>query len=184
MVSQPRSLARAGEANATRREHERPPTIAPALDPQQSLPRLLAVAFLTGLVVLLWGLRDGPSASADPASLSTASGAPASAQPQASEIAAPVGAWEAVREAITLTGGETTVPGPSALPANALPRPPEAPDPVQPRDFIRFSAQPGDTIYDVSLVYGVSIDEILRFNPNLGDGTQIGIGQLILVPVD
>jgi LysM repeat protein len=54
---------------------------------------------------------------------------------------------------------------------------------VQPLRFERFIVQPGDTLFDISAVYGVSIDDLLRFNPNLGNGARIDIGQLVRIPV-
>ena len=64
-----------------------------------------------------------------------------------------------------------------------LPRPPELPDPLQPLRFERFLVQPGDTLYEISNVYKVSIADLLRFNRNLGDGEKISIGQTVLIPV-
>nr|AIE95472.1 hypothetical protein [uncultured marine group II/III euryarchaeote AD1000_66_E09] len=64
-----------------------------------------------------------------------------------------------------------------------LPRPPEPPEPLQPLRFERFLVQPGDTLYEISNVYKVSIMDLLRFNRNLGDGEKISVGQTVLIPV-
>lgn len=198
MVSQPRALQSAHDraarppAPAAGTTQPRPPLVAPSLQPTQSLPRLLAVIVLTGLVVVVWSLRDDPAPVAGPqAQAITVLGGIEQATPTA-EIAAPEGV-------AALPPGSTfdLIQGPSALASDAsetadlprlrpsaLPRPPELSEPIQPGSFIHFIAQPGDTIYDVSIVYGVPIDEILRFNPALGDGTQISVGQLIFVPDD
>ncbi len=67
-------------------------------------------------------------------------------------------------------------------PPSQLPGPPPPAEPERPDSFIRFTIQPGDSIFDISLVYGVSVKEILRFNPELGDGTRVFAGQEVLVP--
>ena len=184
MVSQPRLMQPSGAASAPR-PPGRPPLVAPALQPLQSLPRLLAVILLTGLVVLVWSLRDepAPSATAPGAPGITLIGGGVQAAPTA-EIAAPQGASVPIQGPTTLSADDAAAVDLPRLRPNALPRPPELVEPIQPGRFIRFTAQPGDTIYDVSIVYGVTIDEILRFNPALGDGTQIRVGQLIFVPAD
>ena len=64
-----------------------------------------------------------------------------------------------------------------------LPRPPEPPEPLQPLRFERFLVQPGDTLYEISNVYKVSIMDLLLFNRNLGDGEKISVGQTVLIPV-
>lgn len=66
---------------------------------------------------------------------------------------------------------------------NAIPRPPELPEPPQPREFVRFIVQRGDTLFDISTVYGVSIDDLLRFNPALGDGSLVDVGEVVWIPV-
>lgn len=63
-----------------------------------------------------------------------------------------------------------------------LPGPPPPAEPERPDSFIRFTIQPGETIFDISVVHGVSVEEILRFNPELGDGTRVFAGQEVLVP--
>lgn len=159
----------------------RRPIPAPALPPPQSLARLLAVVLLTVAVVFVWSLRGDP--------------APAAVEPAPAISVVPADSPAPAEARISLP--DATLPSqgpivfsatpapPSALPQlhpHALPRPPEPADPVQPAGFIRFIAQPGDTLYDVSVVYGVSIDELLRFNPGLGDGANIVVGQVIFIP--
>ena len=63
-----------------------------------------------------------------------------------------------------------------------LPGPPQPAEPERPDAFIRFTVQPGDTVFDISQVYGISVEEILRFNPSLGDGTRVFVGQEVSVP--
>ena len=194
MVSQPRALDSAPDPTAAARVStvSAPSLIAPALQPAQSLPRLLAGFVLTALVVTVWSLRADPTPVAPaPSEANTVLGDTDPAGPTA-EIAAPESAPAASSQPMDdlIQGPQMIAPDTAEsvdlprLRPGALPRPPEMPEPIQPGSFIRFIAQPGDTIYDVSIVYGVPIDEILRFNPTLGDGTQIDVGQLIFVPDD
>lgn len=182
MVSQPRVMPPPGAASAPR-PPGRAPIVAPALQPLQSLPRLLTVILLTALVVLVWSLEDEPAPSATAAPGITVIGGAVQAAPTA-EIAAPQGASVPIQGPTALIAADAAAVDLPRLHPNALPRPPEPAEAIQPGSFIRFTAQPGDTIYDVSIVYGVPIDEILRFNPALGDGTQIRVGQLIFIPAD
>ncbi len=159
----------------------RRPITAPALRPPQSPVRLLAVVVLTVAVVTVWGRRDDPApVAAEPPQVISVVGAepPPAAEARISLPAATVAAQEPAQF--------SAAPAPAVvlprLRADALPRPPEPADPVQATAFIHFIAQPGDTLYDVSVVYGVSIDDLLCYNPGLGDGTQILVGQIIFVP--
>lgn len=146
----------------------------------QSLPRLLMVALATLLVVLIWGLQD-PTA-APPAAPAPGLVGPASSA-AVGEIAAPAGATG------TLATLPATDPAPAAavdlprLHPNAVPRPPEPADPVQPARFDRYTVTPGDAIFNIALARGITVDDILRYNPNLGDGTRISIGDVIFIPV-
>lgn len=159
----------------------RRPIPAPALPPPQSLARLLAVTLLTVAVVVIWSLRGDP--------------APPAVEPAPAISVVPADAPAPAEARISLPNATPPSQGPvvfSAAPApppalprlhpHALPRPPEPADPHQPAEFIRFIAQPGDTLYDVSVVYGVSIEQLLRFNPGLGDGANIVVGQVIFIP--
>ncbi len=147
-----------------------PPAAAPGRQsrwwprsPRRSLWRVGTVAGLTGAVVGLWMVIDPGDPARDHADAVITAPAP---------------------EASTL--GQLAPPdrpGPDATPAaGALPTPPAPPEPDRPDSFIRYLVQPGDTVYDISLVYGVPIPDILRFNPSLGDGTRIQPGQIVLVP--
>ena len=163
----------------------RPPGLpggAPLPASLPNLPRLLAVVVLTGFVVLIWNWQGPAAPSAgfqDPGI--TVLGQATAATPTA-EITAPQGArLPAPAGAVSPLSDAPSVDLPRLRP-NALPRPPELPEPIQPTSFIRVIAQPGDSIYLIGVVHEVPIDEILRFNPALGDGTQISVGQLIFVP--
>ena len=142
--------------------------------------RVLAVAALTAGAVGVWRLTD--DAAAPPPPLAGTSGfpveTPATARVDLS-LPAPEQRAPTVGGARNLVEAAPTRP----FPADALPQPPELPEPTRPDTFIRFIIQRGDTIYDVSIVYGVSIEEILRYNPALGDGSDVDVGQRVLVPV-
>ena len=175
MVSQSRAMQPGGQTSVAKNRGPDPSTML-------SLPRLLAVVALTGLVVLIWGLQDsGAPASA----LFDESGAvltDAGRLGPIAEIAAPSSARLPIPAASATTSSVAPQVDLPRLRPNALPRPPELAEPIQPDNFIRFTARNGDTVYDISIVYGVDIDEILEFNPALGDGTQISVGQVIFVP--
>ena len=154
----------------------RPPSRArPTLDLRVRLLRLAAVAAVTGLVVAAWGLTDSDSdiAVTGPAESVTITQAGATLTAPAPEVA-PATARP------TLSADER--PAFRLLP-DALPRPPEPPEPARPARFERFVVQRGDTLYDISVVYEASMEEILRFNLDLGDGTRLDVGQTVLVPI-
>ena len=168
-------------AGSLRGSAGRRPVTAPALRPPQSPVRLLAVVVLTVAVVMVWGRREDPAPVAvEPAQVISVVRADPPPTPEA-RISLPTAtvATQAPAEFSAAPAPAIVLP---RLRADALPRPPEPADPIQPAAFIHFIAQPGDTLYDVSVVYGVSIDDLLRFNPALGDGTQILVGQIIFVP--
>ena len=174
MVSQPRIEPRA--------QSTRTPIVAPALRPMQSLPRLLLVASATILVVLVWGLQEPGPASPAPVAADPAA---APAIPGASTvIAAPSGIVSDLAFTITstLTDGIATIDS-TRLHPNALPRPPELEDPIRPTRLNRYTVTFGDAIFNIARARGVSVDDILLYNPSLGDGTHIAPGDVIFIPV-
>lgn len=129
--------------------------------------RLAVIVALTVAVVAVWSEWGAAGLSAPAPVL------------QSADLAISVPQGE-VRIDVPPTGnGAATVP----RQPNAIPRPPELPEPAPPDEFIRFIVQPGDTLFDISTVYGVGIDDLLRFNPALGDGSLVDVGQLVWVPV-
>lgn len=125
--------------------------------------RLVAVAVVTGAVVALAAAtQPGPPSSGDLVAAEPTIIAPAP------EIR------PGIQPSLIAGGTEQT--------ASQLPGPPQPAEPERPDSFIRFTIQPGDTVFDISLVYDISIEEILRFNPELGDGTRVFVGQEVLVP--
>ncbi|MCY3888252.1 MAG: LysM peptidoglycan-binding domain-containing protein [Chloroflexi bacterium] len=127
------------------------------------LQRLLAIAVVTGGVVAAASVTQ-------PARLPPEN--PAVGEPT---IVPPLPEVRAgIPPSLTDSGTEQT--------SSQLPGPPPPAEPARPDSFIRFTIQPGDSIFDISVVYGVSVEEILRFNPELGDGTRVFAGQEVLVP--
>lgn len=129
--------------------------------------RLAVIVALTLAVVAVWSQWD---TAPPPAPAPTLQGAELA-------ISAPQGEFRI--DLPPTANGAATVP----RQPNAIPRPPELPEPPQPGEFIRFIVQPGDTLFDISTVYGVSIDDLLRFNPALGDGSLVDVGALVWIPV-
>ena len=125
--------------------------------------RLAAVAAATGVVVALWNGIDtsGPAAPTTRPRAAITAPAPEIRLTTTPDAGADAGA----------TDGQA-----------ALPRPPEPAEPERPDRFVRFTVQPGDTLYDISVVYGVSIEEILQYNLVLGNGARIEVGGVVLVP--
>ena len=93
---------------------------------------------------------------------------------------APVTKFQAITSELNI--GVNFEVGTAIVPKD-LPRPPELPEPIQPLRFERFLVQPGDTLFEISNVYKVSIAEILRFNRNIGNGEQLSVGQIVIIPV-
>ena len=138
---------------------------SPPPDARARLGRLVAVAATTGIVVGLWTTLSPEDAPPAP---------PAAVEPLIT------GPAPEVQPGITPPLGAT--PQSTSEPAVQLPGPPQPAEPEGADSFIRFIVQRGDTLFDISVVYGVSVDDILRFNPSLGDGTRIDVGQEVLVP--
>ena len=139
--------------------------IGPQLDGRARLIQLLVVVALTGIVVGIWSTQH---TTVETVTIPV------------TRIIAPAPDPGLTTVDFGLTVGASV--GKPIVPT-ALPRPPEPGDPVQPLRFERFIVQPGDTLFDISAVYGVSIDDLLRFNSSLGDGTRIDIGQIVRIPV-
>ena len=146
----------------------RPPMIAVgvAATPRVRLLRLAAIAALTGAVVIVGALQG--DAVSHPAGVAQITLPAAAASPALGEFRA----------------GDVVRSAPAPAPAeNALPRPPDIAEPLQPARFARVTLQRGDTVFDLSVIYDVAIVEILRFNPDLGDGSRVDVGQVVLVPI-
>jgi LysM repeat protein len=147
---------------------------AAAHDVRVYLVRLILIAALTGVVVGVWATQDDAAPTATALSTSDLS----DEADASSTITAPAAEQRGTAAPPSIAAGPAVVPQP-----NAIPRPPERAEPQTPAEFVRFTVAPADTVFDISVVYGVSIAEILLYNPNLGDGSQVDVGQLIFVPV-
>ena len=76
-----------------------------------------------------------------------------------------------------------TPPPPTATPTITLTPPPsETPTPEGPKTYI---VESGDTLFSIAEEFGVSIDQLLAYNPEITDPNNIPIGsQIIIPPVD
>jgi hypothetical protein len=131
---------------------------AQAHDPGVYLARLLVIAALTAIVVAVWAIADDPPPS----------------------VALP--ATQVVEANITAPPAEIRDPtaAVAVAPARAVT---QRPEPLTPDEFISYLVQPGDVIFDIARFNGATVDDLLRFNPGLGDGTRIDVGQIIMIPV-
>ena len=148
----------------------------------QSLPRLLLVALVTLLVVLVWALQEPGPAAPDPASADLAV---APAIPHAlTEIIAPAGIISEPSSPVSSGPADAIATiDQLRLHPNSLPRPPEPLDPLRPARLDRYTVIFGDAIFNIARARGVSVDDILLYNPSLGDGTRIVPGDVIFIPV-
>ena len=160
MTAQQRSISPIGDDPSRVR--------AQAHDPWVYLVRLLVIAALTAIVVSVWAISDDP-----PTSIAL----PAT-QVVETNITAPPPEIRSAETSITTIPVRAVTPLP-----NALPRPPEWPEPLNHDEFIRYLVQPGDSLDLIGRVNGATVDDLLRFNPGLGDGTRIDVGQIIMIPV-
>ncbi|HJN93726.1 MAG TPA: LysM domain-containing protein [Dehalococcoidia bacterium] len=141
---------------------------AQAHDARTYLVRLLIIAALTVIVVAVWAISD------DPATTITL---PATEVAE-TRITAPPPEVRSIETPIANRPTQSVAPLPTALP-----RPPEWPEPLTPAEFIRYLVQPGDIIFDIARFNAATVDDLLRFNPGLGDGTRIDVGLIIMIPV-
>ncbi len=143
--------------------------------------RIALVGGLTLIVVLVWALREtspaapapiAPTAAAEPAPSPAPIAAPASQSAAAEPAAAPA-------------------PQPSAKPASAkwpaqsgiIPGRPDPPAPLQPHAFERYLVQRGETLILIAALRGVDLQDLLLFNPELGDGSILPAGAQIWIPI-
>jgi LysM repeat protein len=59
---------------------------------------------------------------------------------------------------------------------------PTSPPPAQPTAApIKYTVQPGDTLYGIALTFGVTVDDIVRAN-NIADPNSLSEGQVLTIP--
>ena len=161
MATQPRLAPSRPPAGAT------PPLPHPA-DRRWQLLRLLLVAAVTGSVVAVWGLA-----------LRDTDDQPASAGPARNHQPRPRGPANRRPRAQHCHRRPRHHPPPRRR-CPARPSPPSRP--CRPASSASSSSRATPS-NDISVVYGVSIDEILLFNPDLGDGSRVDVGQVVVIPI-
>ena len=152
--------------------------------------RIALVGGLTIVVVLVWALRDStpPLAApplADPTLARNATTVPAART-------APPAAEPASQPALAQTDPAAQPPQPVAEPAPTIEWPkqsgiiPGRPDPIpppRPAAFERYIVQRGETLVLIAALRGVDLDDLLLFNPELGDGSILPAGAQIWIPI-
>jgi LysM repeat protein len=59
---------------------------------------------------------------------------------------------------------------------------PTSPPPAQPTSApIKYTVQPGDTLFGIALTFGVTVDDIVRAN-NIADPNSLSEGQVLTIP--
>ena len=161
-----------------------PPTGGTELD---WLWRMGLVGGLTLIVVLVWALSDsspeaGPGGSAEVQSAVAASGA--ATESVAGQVAAVERSSEAREGAAPSAAAEARV-GPVEWPRQSgiIPGRPDPPAPLRPAAFERYLVQRGETLFLIGALRGVAVDDLLLFNPELGDGSMLAAGAMIWIPI-
>ena len=143
--------------------------------------RIALVGGLTIVVVLVWALREPqpvlqpqPTA-AQPAAVQPTS-PPAAATPAQTEPAA------APAQPLQPTAEPAPTIAPPA-PSGIIPGRPDPPAPPQPHAFERYLVQRGETLILIAALRGVALNDLLLFNPELGDGSILQAGAQIWIPI-
>lgn len=157
--------------------------------------RIALVGGLTIVVVLVWALRDStPPIAAPPiAALPVADPALARNAPTVPAArAAPPAAEPASQPAFAQTATAAQPPQPIAESAPTIEWPkqsgiiPGRPDPIpppRPAAFERYIVQRGETLVLIAALRGLDLDDLLIFNPELGDGAALHAGADIWIPI-
>jgi LysM repeat protein len=81
--------------------------------------------------------------------------------------------------------GAPGVPTPSPTPlVTAPPTAPPTPSPTPEPTTVTHTIQPGDTLFGISVQYGVTVEQILAANPQVTNPNLIQVGQVIVIPPD
>ncbi len=144
--------------------------------------RIALVVGLTTAVVLVWALR-GPAAPPAPQTTGTAE---TLAQPPIAESSA-----ESARAALQPLAPPPAVADPllEAAPAawpqqsGIIPGRPDPALPLRPAAFERYVVQRGEALALIAALRGVTLADLLLFNPELGDGSVLVAGAAIWIPI-
>ncbi len=142
--------------------------------------RVALVGGLTLVVVLVWALRESaadPAPTLESAPLEAAAPPAAAPSPQAAAEPAPPTAEPALHR--------IAAPAPLQPPAQSgiIPGRPDPPAPPSPSAFERYIVQRGETLFLIAALRGVALDDLLLFNPELGDGSVLHAGAAIWIPI-
>ena len=149
--------------------------------------RIGLVGGLTLIVVLVWALQESSSQTAlvgqaEVQSVVAASGAGAAqavGQPAALEQRAAARAAAAPSALAAEQAGPVEWPRQSGI----IPGRPDPPAPPSPSAFERYIVQRGETLFLIAALRGVALDDLLLFNPELGDGSVLHAGAAIWIPI-
>lgn len=143
--------------------------------------RIALVGGLTIVVVLVWALREPqPVLQPQPTAIQ-----PATVQPTSPPAAAPLvqtepAAAPAQPPQPTAEAAPTIVP---PAPSGIIPGRPDPPAPPQPHAFERYLVQRGETLFLIAALRGLPLNDLLLFNPELGDGSILQAGAQIWIPI-
>ena len=143
--------------------------------------RIALVGGLTLIVVLVWALRETSPAAPAPIAPTAA----AEPVPSPSPIAAPVSQSAAAEPPVAPPLPPAAKPASAKWPAQSgiIPGRPDPLAPLQPHAFERYLVQRGETLILIAALRGVNLDELLLFNPELGDGSILPAGAQIWIPI-
>jgi spore coat assembly protein SafA len=79
------------------------------------------------------------------------------------------------------TGPEMPMPVPSA-PEMPMPKPMPMPVPLPCPGGIVYTVKPGDTMFEIARMYGISLADLIAANPQISDPNLIYPGQMICIP--
>lgn len=150
--------------------------------------RIGLVGGLTLIVVLVWALQESSpqtalvGQAAEVQSVVASSGAAterAAGQPAALEQRAAARAAAAPNALAAEQAGPVEWPRQSGI----IPGRPDPPAPPSPSAFERYIVQRGETLFLIAALRGVALDDLLLFNPELGDGSVLRAGAAIWIPI-
>lgn len=150
--------------------------------------RIALVGGLTIVVVLVWALRDSTPPPdtppiPDPALARNVPTAPAArAAPPAAEPApqpAPIQPVAQPTQPIAKPASTVEWPKQSGI----IPGRPDPIPPPRPAAFERYIVQRGETLVLIAALRGVPLNDLLLFNPELGDGSILQAGAQIWIPI-
>lgn len=142
--------------------------------------RVALVGGLTLVVVLVWALRESgaaPAPAPESAPIEVVAPAVAAPAPQAAAESAP----STVAPALSRSAAPASLepPGQSGI----IPGRPDPPAPLRPAAFERYLVQRGETLFLIGALRGVAVEDLLLFNPELGDGSMLAAGAMIWIPI-